>query len=247
MAERRRLIFRPFTILYLILLAFLLVALIPIAAIFLRNLLVEGIGIPLEAVGAIFFLSLVGSYINIPITTLESKGPIYTTKEVRLFWVKWQVPTIRMGVRKTVVAINLGGGIVPLLISGYLLIFNIPRLSDNPVLCYIKTAAVLAVVSYGTYKTSRLVKGLGIATPAFGPPILTALSTFLVDMMSPMQCPAQIAYIGGTLGVLIGADLLNLPQINELGAPMVSIGGAGTFDGVFLTGLISVTLVLLLI
>jgi uncharacterized membrane protein len=35
-------------------------------------------------------------------------------------------------------------------------------------------------------------------------------------------------------------------KISDLGAPMVSIGGAGTFDGVYTTGLISVLLVLIL-
>jgi len=33
----------------------------------------------------------------------------------------------------------------------------------------------------------------------------------------------------------------------ELGAPVVSVGGAGTFDGIYLTGLVSVMLVLLLL
>jgi uncharacterized membrane protein len=48
-----------------------------------------------------------------------------------------------------------------------------------------------------------------------------------------------IAYISGTLGTLIGADLLNLRRLGELGAPVVSIGGAGTFDGVFLAGVLA--------
>jgi uncharacterized membrane protein len=47
----------------------------------------------------------------------------------------------------------------------------------------------------------------------------------------------------GVVGVLIGADLLNLGKVSKLGAPILSIGGAGTFDGIFLTGLISVLLV----
>ena len=51
-----------------------------------------------------------------------------------------------------------------------------------------------------------------------------------------------IAYVSGTLGTLIGADLLNLHHIAELGAPMASIGGAGTFDGIFLTGIIAALL-----
>jgi len=42
---------------------------------------------------------------------------------------------------------------------------------------------------------------------------------------------APLAYISGSLGTLIGADLLNLDRINGLGAPAASIGGAGTDNG----------------
>jgi uncharacterized membrane protein len=52
------------------------------------------------------------------------------------------------------------------------------------------------------------------------------------------QAP-PLAYVAGSMGALIGADLLNLPRIAHIGAPVVSIGGAGTFDGVFLTGIIA--------
>ena len=38
------------------------------------------------------------------------------------------------------------------------------------------------------------------------------------------------------------ADLLNLKKISKLGAPIASIGGAGTFDGIFLTGIFAVVL-----
>jgi uncharacterized membrane protein len=40
----------------------------------------------------------------------------------------------------------------------------------------------------------------------------------------------------------IGADLLPMKRLGELGTSVVSIGGAGTFDGVFLTGIIAVLL-----
>ncbi|TDA34704.1 MAG: hypothetical protein DSO02_02190, partial [Hadesarchaea archaeon] len=52
-----------------------------------------------------------------------------------------------------------------------------------------------------------------------------------------------LAYLSGTLGTLVGADLMNLNKVERLGAPVVSIGGAGTFDGIFLTGIFSVLLV----
>jgi len=48
------------------------------------------------------------------------------------------------------------------------------------------------------------------------------------------------------VGAIIGADLLNLHVIPELGAPVASIGGAGTFDGVFLSGIMAVLLELIL-
>ena len=53
---------------------------------------------------------------------------------------------------------------------------------------------------------------------------------------------APLAYIAGSLGTLIGADLLNLGKVRGLGAPVASIGGAGTFDGVFLVGIVAVLL-----
>ena len=53
---------------------------------------------------------------------------------------------------------------------------------------------------------------------------------------------AAVAYVVGTFGTLVGADLLNMPRVRRLQAPVVSIGGAGTFDGVFLTGLVAVLL-----
>jgi uncharacterized membrane protein len=49
-----------------------------------------------------------------------------------------------------------------------------------------------------------------------------------------------LAYIGGSIGTLVGADLLNLGKLQGLGAPVASIGGAGTFDGIFLTGVLAV-------
>jgi uncharacterized membrane protein len=48
--------------------------------------------------------------------------------------------------------------------------------------------------------------------------------------------------VAGTLGTLIGADLTNFGRIRGLGAPIASIGGAGTWDGVFLTGIVAVLL-----
>jgi uncharacterized membrane protein len=82
------------------------------------------------------------------------------------------------------------------------------------------------------------VPGVGIAVPIFVPPVATAI----VAVLLAHRHAAPLAYIGGSLGTLIGADLLNLGAVQGLGAPVASIGGAGTFDGIFLTGILAVLL-----
>jgi len=89
---------------------------------------------------------------------------------------------------------------------------------------------------------ARPVPGFGIAVPALLPGIFAAL---VAVALHPVAV-AGLAYAGGTLGTLLGADLVNLPKVRRLGAPVVSIGGAGTFDGVFITGIIAVLLASLL-
>jgi uncharacterized membrane protein len=245
--ERRRVVFRPFSFLYFSILAALFLLTLFYATSLYRSLLVRGVGVPPEAFGIVLFLSLFGSTVNIPVTSIESRGPVVTHREVRLFWVTWRIPRVVIGVRKTLVAVNLGGAVVPVLISAYLLLVSIPAKSPDVLASYVRAGVVLAIVSLTTFRSSRLVKGLGIATPAFGPPLITVLAVLMVDLLSPLSCPTQVAYVGGSLGTLIGADLMNWRRLPELGAPVVSLGGAGTFDGIYITGLVSVLLVLLLI
>ena len=101
-----------------------------------------------------------------------------------------------------------------------------------------RTLLAVAVVSLAAHAMARPLKGVGIAVPIFIPPF-TAAATALI--IAPDAAPV-VAYVAGTLGTLIGADILNLKKIHGLGAPVASIGGAGTFDGIFLAGIIAVML-----
>jgi len=101
-----------------------------------------------------------------------------------------------------------------------------------------QTIIAVTVVSMVTHRFAQPVPGLGITLPLFIPPIISAL---IAIILAPNHAPA-LAYIAGTLGTLIGADLMNLKKIEALGAPVASIGGAGTFDGIFFTGILAVLL-----
>jgi uncharacterized membrane protein len=74
------------------------------------------------------------------------------------------------------------------------------------------------------------------------PVFVAPLAAVAVALLINPEQRAPLAYIAGTLGVLVGADLLRLPDIHRLGAPFASIGGAGNFDGIFLTGIMAVLL-----
>ncbi|UCE89027.1 MAG: DUF1614 domain-containing protein, partial [Pseudomonadota bacterium] len=130
----------------------------------------------------------------------------------------------------TLVALNVGGGLLPVLFSIYLI--SISGLAIATVLLAVSLVALVC------YLTSRPVPGLGIGMPMLIAPLSAALVALL---LAPAQS-APLAYICGTLGVLIGADLLRLRDIRRLGAPVAAIGGAGTFDGIFMTGIIAVLL-----
>ncbi len=129
----------------------------------------------------------------------------------------------------TVVSINIGGAVIPTLISIYL------TLKTDLYLAAFGATFCMTLVSF---KLARPMRGVGIVLPFFVPPVLAA---FISGVIAYNHAPV-IAYISGTLGTLIGADLLNLRKIRSLGAPVASIGGAGTFDGIFLTGILAVLL-----
>lgn len=128
-------------------------------------------------------------------------------------------------------AVNVGGALVPVLVSVYLLAHQPEALLQ----AMLATAIVALVVN----RSARPIRGLGIATPMFIPPIVAALAGYILGGAAHA---APVAYVGGVLGTLIGADIMNIGRLRDLGAPVASIGGAGTFDGIFLTGLIAVLL-----
>jgi uncharacterized membrane protein len=185
------------------------------------------IGVSSRAAMFLLLGSLIGSYINIPIVELPERD-VESGIEVSFFGMQYVVPAV-VEWPGTVIAVNVGGAVIPGLLSLYLLFKNRMWFTG-----LIATAVITAIVHMLAYP----VPGVGIAVPVFVPPIATAL----VAALMARENPAALAYVSGSLGTLIGADLLNLDAVRGLGAPVASIGGAGTFDGIFLTGIMAVLL-----
>jgi len=129
----------------------------------------------------------------------------------------------------TVLAVNVGGAVIPAIMSAYLVVRYQLWLRAT-----LATVAIALII----HSMATPVPGVGIAVPVFVPVVATAILAFVLSR----EYAPPLAYIGGSMGTLIGADLLNLDKIGALGAPVASIGGAGTFDGIFLTGILAVLL-----
>jgi len=182
------------------------------------------IGVPPRYMFTVLVLTLVGSHFNIP---------LYSVKVPRLAQVESVTTMGRTYVvpppvqpATTLVAINVGGALVPVLLSLYLFFRSG---------LYVRMLIGTAIVAVVTHVFARVVPGVGIAVPMLIPPLVAAA----VGLILSWRRAPPVAYVAGSMGTLIGADLWNLGRVAELGAPLVSIGGAGTFDGVFLTGIIA--------
>ena len=183
------------------------------------------LGISSPAALLLLLGSLAGSYFNIPVATLPGE-PIVAAQQVPWFGMTYVVPVV-VEWPGTIVAVNVGGAVIPTLLSLHLM-------AKNRV--WGRGAVAVACVAIVTHGLAQPVPGAGIALPIFVPPLAAAVTAVALSR----RYAAPLAFIGGSLGTLIGADLLNLDKVPGLGAPVVSIGGAGTFDGIFLTGVLGV-------
>ena len=184
------------------------------------------LGVGWRSILFLLFASLLGGYINIPIAQLPDQLVVIGVPAENMFGMPYMAPE-HVDWPGTIIAVNVGGALIPALLSLYLLVRNAlwaPGLVGT---------ACVAIICYWL---AHPIPGIGITIPTILPGLAAAIAAVLLARWRT----AAVAYISGTLGCLIGADLLNLGTLQGLGAPIASIGGAGTFDGVFLTGVIAV-------
>ena len=177
------------------------------------------LGFPPELVLLTLFLMFVGSFINIPL----GRRKLVEVQESHFFGLFLRKRLLVQGL-----SVNVGGALIPLAIAGFLL-FRVPLE---------ETLIAILLMTLVAWKLSRVVPGKGVALPIFIPPLFAALFAFL---LAPGE-PALVAFVAGTLGVLLGADILRLPQVMRGEVSMLSIGGAGVFDGIFLVGIMAALL-----
>lgn len=168
---------------------------------------------------------LAGGLINIPVREIPHdpgrapSGPLFG------------LPFGSRATGTTVIAINVGGCVIPVALA----LYEIAYLATRD---FAAVGAVIAAAALNTavcYAMARPIAGLGIAIPGFAPALVAVISALI---LAPENAP-PVAFCAGVLGPLIGADLLHLHDIAKTHPAIASIGGAGTFDGIVLSGIIA--------
>ena len=219
--------YMPLALPFFLILFFLFILLVILIEIGILQYAYEKIGIDRRHIFALLLLSLLGSYVNIPIAQLPAEH-IHSGRVITFYGMRYVIPTVQEW-PGTIIAVNVGGAVVPVILSLYLLFKN---------KLYLQGFLAVGIVTVVVNLMAHPVQGVGIATPTFVPPLVATGAALLLSR----QYAPPLAYIAGSLGTLIGGDLMNLGKIQGLGAPVASIGGAGTFDGIFVTGILAVLL-----
>ncbi|MBE9043573.1 DUF1614 domain-containing protein [Pleurocapsales cyanobacterium LEGE 10410] len=176
----------------------------------------------------LFALIIIGSTINIPLYRIESQVEIPLSFQDIWLARYWGIPLQKVP-SYTVVALNVGGGLIPVLLALY-------QFGRSNILAIILSTAIVTLVSY---YSAHIVPGIGIHMNPLVSPLTAVLSAVLLTKGIPVP---PVAFASGVLGTLIGADLLHLAQIEKMTVGVLSIGGAGVFDGIALCGLFALLL-----
>lgn len=182
-----------------------------------------------DTAAAVMITMLAGGFVNIPVKRIV-RDVALPSHPLAIFGMQDVWPRLRRVRQETIVAVNVGGCIVPTLLA----IYELSVLSEQGQA--IAPALVATAVNVGVcYAFARPVPNLGIAMPAFLSPVVAASLALLLARANA----APIAFIAGVAGPLIGADLLHLRDLGTRSVGVLSIGGAGTFDGIVLSGLVA--------
>ncbi|MCS7119156.1 MAG: DUF1614 domain-containing protein [Archaeoglobaceae archaeon] len=212
---------------------FLILVVLPIIVLFLifaGSAVFEIVfGIESDKALLLFAMIVIGSLINIPL--YEKKG-VEVVRKYEIFGLIYTVRTRK----KLIIAVNVGGCILPSILATKLL-YDI--LEFLPILVFFVAFIISSLIIYGFAKP---IAGVGIVVPMILPPLVATLTSFMALTISekPLTLLPKMSFSVGVLSALFGADILHLRDIEKVGYGVVSIGGAGTFDGIFLTGVFAV-------
>ena len=215
------------TVLAIVLIVALVILIVPLLVLGITGAAFVRLGFSWITALAVILLMLLGSAVNIPVYRVKrdtirlsdnySASPDFDENPESRIW-------------DTVISINLGGAILPLVISAYL-VYRAGLIAGSPLA--VPVCAGILVVSAVTFVATRAVPGAGLRVPLLIP-ALTALLVALLLAGGVGLDAAVSAFVSGVVGTLLGGSIAQLPRVKDLDIAEVSIGGGGSFAPLFI-------------
>lgn len=172
----------------------------------------------------------IGSAINIPVKRVPRTESMLADP-LAVFGLAGRWPSLMQVRRETVIAVNVGGCLIPVMLA----VYETAHLLAAGWEAFSGLLLTVIINTIVCFRMAQPIEGIGIAIPGLFPPLIAAMSALL---LVPEEAP-PVAFVAGVLGPLIGADLLHLRDVSKLSTGIASIGGAGTFDGIVLSGIVA--------
>jgi len=185
--------------------------------------------------GLIVLGIILGGLINIPLRRFP-RHDLQPVARGAVFGMEGWRPAMQLKRAETILAVNVGGCVIPAVLALFEIAFVVQEGGRPVAALAIAVAANVAVC----YRFATPIEGVGIALPAFVPALAAVAVPWLLlagEDFNGMRAP--VAFVAAVAGPLIGADLLNLRKITHISTGIVSIGGAGTFDGIVVSGILA--------
>jgi len=218
----------PLSLFAIVLLIALVVLIIPLLILGVIGAAFTRLGFSWISALAIVLLMLFGSFVNIPVYKIRRDMIRIAPPDSSVFGENSK--SNPSPVWDTTVAINLGGAVIPVAVSLYMVYQAI--LITGASLLFSVCAGILLVAAI-TYVSTHYASGSRIQVSLLIPG-LTALLAGLMLSGGTGLAAAVTAFVSGIAGTLLGGNIAQLFRIKDLDVPSVSIGGAGTFGAVFI-------------
>jgi uncharacterized membrane protein len=218
----------PLSLFAIVLLIALLILIVPLLILGVIGAAFTRLGFSWISALAIVLLMLFGSFVNIPVYKIRRKIIRITPPDSSIFGEYNQ--SIPSPVWDTSIAIILGGAVIPVAVSLYMLYQAILITGASQIFSVCVAIILVAAI---TYVSTRYLPGFGIQVSMIIPG-LTALLAGLMLSGGTGLAAAVTAFVSGITGTLLGGNIAQIFRIKDLDVPSVSIGGAGTFGAVFI-------------
>ena len=192
----------------------------------------------------IFFIvilaMLLTSVIELPIHTMRTKKPDYSEREARAIGGIYGVPIVEEMQTdaekryKTRITLNLGGFIIPLLFSFYLL-FSLNQMESYPLPVLEVTMATL-LMTLISYMITEVKGGVGIIVPNYAGLFAIPIGMILAPSGLPLELIVEVLiFVPAIFGILLGMliTVITLPR-EEVGSAFFNLGGIGSFYTIYL-------------